>query len=60
MGEYKPKRIEFYNHFKQGWQRSVSISFARERYNLTKDFYISIHLWWFGFTVVIFRLSDKE
>ena len=56
MQEYKPKRFEIHNHTEHNsWQRSFGFSFARERYNLTKDWYININLWWFGMTIVLLR-----
>lgn len=61
MKEYKPKRFEFIDHSKNGWNRSISISIARENYGLIKDYYINIFIWSYSITLVILRITvDKK
>ena len=57
MDEYKPKRFEVRNYIKDGWQRSVGFSLAREQYGRIKDWYFSIHFYCGGVTVVFWRKS---
>jgi len=58
MGPYKPKRFEIINYTRySGRQRAVGVTLARELYGPTRDYYISIHLWWIGITIVFIRLT---
>ncbi len=59
MEEYKPKRLEFHNYIKYGVSRTVGLNIAKERYGKVVDYYLSIHLWFIGLTIVFIRVMKQ-